>query len=224
MYLIFAQFEDDVSRCFCDFQYYFGGRVSCFWGFGIYLAWVSLSFWICGLLPVVNLETTLSRCVQILILPPLPFSFWHSNYTCYIFWYCPTVLRCSARLLFLLLLLFSFALDLRKFLLTYLQIWQFFPKLCPVYLWIHWRHSVFSLVYFWFLLFCFQSFLISIFLLPLSVWSCLLSTPSTGTFKILIIVILISCMIIPMSVSSKCIFDKGFVSSVFFFLAFWYVL
>ena len=67
----------------------------------------------------------------------------------------------------------------------------FFPWLVWTYWWAHWRHSLFLLQCFLFLALTFDLFLrVSISLLTLSVYSCILSVFSSRAFNILIIAIL----------------------------------
>ena len=71
-----------------------------------------------------------------------------------IFWFCSTVLRCSVFFHSFFSLHF-----IGVFLLTYFQVYWFFPQQCQVYWWAHQRHSLLLLLCFWFLAFPFDSFL-----------------------------------------------------------------
>lgn len=102
----------------------------CFW----YLSWASWSV-LCGLLLI--LENSWPLLPQVSLLSCSFFLLVLKMHVCSIFWYCSTVLRCSVFFHSFFSLHF-----IGVFLLTYFQVYWFFPQQCQVYWWAHQRNSL----------------------------------------------------------------------------------
>lgn len=169
----------DVFVVFSIFSF-LGGRGACFCFLLFTLPgflWTSQS---CVLPSLINFEnSSVIICSNIYSAhPPLfSFFFWHSSYACYIFWYYPVVLGCSTRL-FSLLSLLLFALKLGKFLVTFYKFGNSFLSSIPstneptedI------LHSPYLVFDFWYFVLILSTERVSISLLPLTIWSCMLPT------------------------------------------------